>query len=257
VLISTKAGLRPIVNKDGIFGVEVEALTKANISRSVEKSLERLETDHVDLFQLHAFDDRTPISETLGVLEDLKKQGKIRAYGCSNYGPEQLESTLAQGAGFSSCQVHYNLIERRAEEKLSRTCEAKGIGMICNRALARGLLSGKYKKDQPVPEGSRAATSQRIRRTLDVQSLDLVATLERYAASRGHSAVELALAWLLSRKFVAVVLIGARDARQLEGCVKALEWKLSGQDLSQIDQLIERSGQMPKVLANPETFFEK
>lgn len=260
-LIATKIGLEPRTAVDGTFGVSVAPLDEKSIRSSIEKSLRALGTDYIDLYQAHAFDPSTPLEETMATLDALVKEGKVRFIGCSNYFPGELELSAAAAAEhnwtqFVSFQAHYNLIERRAEEELTPGCRALGVGIICNRALARGILSGQYKHDQPLPEGSRAVKSFRVRRWLSERTLLLVAALNEFARKRGHTVTELAIAWLLARPGVSVVLVGMRNLNHLETNVRATEWTLSDEDLAEIDEIIEKRGLISQVRAMPETFFE-
>jgi aryl-alcohol dehydrogenase-like predicted oxidoreductase len=261
VLITTKAGLRPQTNPDGTFGISVSSLDEKSIRSSVEQSLRALDTDYIDLYQVHAFDPNTPIEETMATLDTLVREGKIRFIGCSNYFPGELELSAETAAKhgwaqFVSFQAHYNLIERRAEQELVPSCQALGVGIICNRALARGILTGKYKHGRPLPEGSRAVTSFRVRYWLSERTLFLVAALDKFAQERGYTATELAITWLLARPSVSVVLAGMRNLDQLETNVRATEWTLSDDDMVEIDAIIEKMEMMSQVMAMPETFFE-
>ncbi len=264
-VISTKVGLKPVVTKEGIFGVESLKLTRSYIRSSIEKSLAALQTSYIDLYQLHAFDHETAFEETLDAMNELVKEGKVRAIGCSNYSPEELESAYHSINGkkgeshtaFNSFQVHYNLMERRAEEKVVQLCKTHHLTMIINRALARGILTGKYKKDQPLPGESRAKTSIRIRKWLDDETLALVAELERFALSQGHTAAQLAYAWIFSQHQNALALMGARSPEQVEENAKAATWQLSTSDLDHINEIIKSFNLMETVKRRPETFFEK
>lgn len=261
VLIATKVGLEPVTRPDGTFGVRIAALTRQWIRSSLEQSLRDLGTDYVDLYQLHAFDPNTPVEETLQTMDALVREGKVRFIGCSNYDPTELRtaSTAAAEHGWArlaSLQSQYNLIERRAEQELVPACRELEIGVICNRALARGLLTGKYKPNQPLPEGSRATMSWRVRRWLSEETLQLVADLEQFAQTCGRTTAELAIAWLLAKLGVSVVLAGVRNLEQLESCVRGTEWVLSEEELAQIEAIIERRQLVSQLASRPETFLE-
>jgi len=261
VLIATKVGLESRIAEDGAFGVSVVPLNGKNIRSSIERSLRALGTDYIDLYQTHAFDHNTPVEETMAALDALVKEGKIRFLGCSNYLPGELElatdAALQNGwTQFVSFQAHYNLMERKAEQEVVPGCLDRGTGIICNRPLSRGILTGKYKTDQPLPEGSRAVTSYRIRRWLSQSTLLLVAALENWTQQYSRTVAELAIAWLLARPGVAVVLAGARNIHQLEANIRATEWILSDNDLAEIDEIIEKMDLMSQVQAMPETLFE-
>ena len=261
VLLATKVGLEPWTAPDGTFGVAVVPLNEGNIRTTIEQSLRALGTDYIDLYQVHAFDPNTPIEETMATLDDLVREGKIRFIGCSNYLPGGLNMSAAAAAEhgwtqFVSFQAHYNLIERRAELELAPDCQALSVGIICNRPLARSILTGKYRPDHPLPEGSRAAMSHRVRRWLSERTLLLVAALNEFAQSSGHTVTELAIAWLLAKQGVSVVLVGMRNLHQLETNVCATEWTLSNEELGKIDEIIEKLDMMSQVRAMPEAFLE-
>ncbi len=262
VLLSTKVGLEPRLSPDGAFGVSVVPLTENRVRSSLEESLRILGTDYIDLLQLHAFDPQTPIEETLQTLDALVQEGKVRAIGCSNFNYAELRQVVDanqahEWSGFDSFQVHYNVIERRAEDEIIPACRELNIGIICNRALARGILSGQYKPNQPPPEGSRAAISNRVRRWLSEPTVRLVQTLNEYARGRGWTVAQLALAWLMSRPGVSVVLAGMRNLDHLESCVAAVEWDLAEDELAEVDRIIDSLGLTTQVKALPEDFFEK
>lgn len=261
VLISTKVGLEPRIAPDGTFGVSVVPLTSEYIRNSLEKSLHALGTDYIDLYQVHAFDPKTPVEEVMETLDALVNEGKVRFIGCSNYSRIEMELMSAAATEhrwnrFASLQVHYNLIERRAEEELIPTCRALNVGVICYRALARSILTGKYMPNQPLPEGSRAKVSERVRLWLSERTLLLVAALDDFAQERGHTVAELAIAWLLTRRDISLVLAGMRNVDQLEMNIHATEWTLSNRDQAEIDIIIENFDLMSQVKAMPETFFE-
>lgn len=262
VIISTKVGLKAITRQDETFGNEVERLTKEHIYSSIEKSLRALGTDYVDLYQVHAFDHNTPIEETIDAMDCLIKEGKTRIIGCSNY--DDTEFKLAYNAAvknkknhFSLFQVHHNLIERRAEDSVFPLCRQNNVGLIINRALARGILTGKYKNNMPIPENSRAKISNRVRRWLEPDMLKLVEELETFAQGYNRNAAELAIAWLLLKKEIAIVLFGARNIEQLENNINAVNWRLSKNDRNEIENIIKQSGLMQRIKSRPQTFFEK
>ena len=263
LILSTKAGLTPIRRDDGTFGVEQARLTGEYLRESVEASLADLQTDRIDLFQLHAYDPITPLEETLGALESLVTEGKVRYVGCSNYNETELQSALAfcrdssSRAALVALQCHYNLLESRAQKALLPMCSEHKLGVICNRTLARGILTGKYRPGEQPPEGSRAATSARIRSGLTDQTLDLVASLSSFAADHGKSVAQLAIAWLVQQADVTVALVGVRDLGQLNECIAGSKWKLEGRDLAAIEQIIAQHDMTEQVNTRPTTFLEK
>lgn len=262
VILSTKVGLIPAYGSDGNFGVTVTPLTDTNIRASLNKSLSALQTDYIDLLQVHAFDKNTPVEETFQTLASLVDEGKIRYFGCSNYNPDELQYVSSNVnkkllSSFVSCQAHYNMIERRAEDMLVPLCQERGMGIICNRALSRGILTGKYKPNQPIPADSRALNSPRIRRWLDDRMLSLIQAIANWAQQEDRTSTELALAWLLGRPKVSVALIGVRNRQQLETCIRSIDWILSPADYLSINNIINECNMNEFVEMMPETFFEK
>ena len=212
------------------------------IMRAVEDSLRRLQTDWIDLYQLHKFDPLTPIEETLRALDDLVHQGKVRYIGCSNLPAwrvieAQWTSRQLNLNRFISCQDEYSLLARDLERELLPAVEAYGLGLLPFFPLASGLLTGKYKRKAPPPEGTRFAGSKGLAdRYLTDANWQVVERLERFSADRGHTLLELAFSWLLSHPPVASVIAGATKPEQLEQNVKAVDWQLTPEDLAAIDQ---------------------
>jgi aryl-alcohol dehydrogenase-like predicted oxidoreductase len=236
-------------------------LTARTIRDSLEASLKALGTDHVDLFQLHAFDETTPLDETFSALDSVVREGKVRFIGCSNYEGWQLERVADLCSrnklpSFVTAQAHFNLIERRAAREVLPVCARQGISGLINRPLARGILTGKYKWDQPLPSASRAAESLRVRKWLEEGTLRLVADLEDWAKGRGRTMPQLALAWLFAQKDVGAALVGVRNSDQLDDCLKAADWELVA-DLKEVDGLIEKHGLTAQVHERPPALFEK
>lgn len=262
VILSTKVGLLPKTAPDGTFTVSVASLNRKTIRDTVHQSLRALGTDYIDLYQLYAYDPSTPMEVTLAALEELIKEGKIRFIGCSNFNHDEFKEAALlvkrkQFPPFSSFQVHFNLIERRAEEEILPICRKENSGVICNRALARGILSGKYIWNQPLSKGSRAADSYRVRRWLKKETLAMVSKLRDFAREQNRSPIELALAWLLSKPEVSVVLVGMRNLDHVEMATKASEWALTKDDLEKIEAIIEQLNLKSQIESLPETFFEK
>ena len=247
VIVSTKAGLKAITKPNGTFGNEVARLTRNYLRKNVENSLKYLRTDYIDLFQLHAFDYQTPMEDTLEVLDELIHEGKIRYLACSNYSPKEFEISMETAKllgipSFDASQCQYNIIERKAELELIPACIKNKTSTICNRALSRGILSGKYRKGLPIPKGSRGEVSERVRCLLTKERLSLIEALEVLAIKRGKTIVELALAWLLSREGITSVLVGVRNIEQLESCTKAVEWSISKGEVIEVDKVIKKMG---------------
>ncbi len=261
-LLTTKVGLVAHTAVDGTFCNRQLPLTAETIRCSLESSLLALQTDYLDLFQIHAFDQQTPLQESLDALSRLADQGKIRHYGCSNHDPRELAMVIERASAMGiappvSSQVHYNLIERRAEAVMAPLCEEHGLGMIANRSLARGVLTAKYQKVDEVPDTSRAAASPRLKSSLHGPTLRVVGSIADLAAQQGRTAAELALAWLAERPAVTTILVGVRDPAQLAQCIRGVEWRLPTAILSALEEIITDAGLRSRVQDSPPRFFEK
>jgi aryl-alcohol dehydrogenase-like predicted oxidoreductase len=213
------------------------------IMRAVEDSLRRLQTDYIDLYQMHQTDPRTPIEESLRALDDLVRQGKVRYVGCSNFPAWQMVDAAwtAKTAGlnaFVSCQDEYSLIRRDAEADLLPAARRLGLGLLPYFPLASGLLSGKYRRNVTLPEGTRLANTQRLAdRYLTERNWAIAEKLGDFVESWGRTMLELAFSWLLAQSPVASVIAGATRPEQLEQNVKAGTWQLTADDLAEIDRL--------------------
>ena len=215
------------------------------IMNAVEDSLRRLRTDWIDLYQMHQTDPRTPIEETLRALDDLVRQGKVRYIGCSNFPAWQVVEAqwTARSCGlnaFVSCQDEYSLLVRHVvEPQLQPAMLQYGMGLLPFFPLASGLLTGKYRRNAPMPAGTRLANTQRLAdRYLTERNWGIAEKLGDFAEAHGHSLLELAFSWLLAQPPVASVIAGATKPEQLEQNVKAGGWRLSAEDLAEINGLI-------------------
>jgi aryl-alcohol dehydrogenase-like predicted oxidoreductase len=212
------------------------------IQKAVEDSLRRLNTDRIDLYQLHLPDDTTPIADTLGALNELVQAGKVREIGCSNFSAAQLqEAEAAVGSGaarFASVQNDYSLLKRDPEAEVLPECEKLGIAFLPYFPLASGLLTGKYRQGQPLPEGARIKADGNFSSLLSDKNLATVEALIQFAESRGHTILELAFSWLLTRKSVASVIAGATKPEQIAKNAAAADWHLSDDDLKEIDAIL-------------------
>ena len=213
--------------------------------RACEDSLRRLGVDHIDLYQIHRPDRDSQISETLGALSELVEAGKVRVIGCSNFSAEQLREAQAAADHlgvpmFASVQNDYSLLLRDAESDVLPACDDLDVAFLPYFPLASGLLTGKYRKGQAVPEGSRLSWWEQPRpdQRTDDDVLDVVERLIEVAASRGHSLLELAFSWLLARPQVASVIAGATRPDQVQANVKAASWQLSPEDLRAVDDAL-------------------
>jgi len=213
------------------------------ILTAVEDSLRRLRTDWIDLYQIHSFDPRTPIEETLRALDDLIRQGKVRYIGCSNFPAWRVTeahwTAHARGLNpFISHQDEYSLIFRKPEAELMPAARAAGMGMLPYFPLASGLLTGKYRRNAPMPPGTRLAATQRLAdRYLTERNWVIAEKLGDFVEARGRTMLELAFSWLLAQAPVTSVIAGATKPGQLEQNVTAGAWKLTTDELAEIDRI--------------------
>ena len=212
------------------------------IMQAVEDSLRRLGTDYIDLYQVHFPDAKTPLEETLRALDDLVRDGKVRYLGHSNFAGWQIASShwIAETrnlAPFISAQNQYNLLQRGVEREVNPACEAFGVGMLPYFPLASGLLTGKYRRGEDPPEGTRLSSGGMAAMVLTDENFDKVERLEEFAQSRGHSLLELAIGWLASQPVVASVIAGATKPEQVEQNVQAVAWTLDATERAEIDSI--------------------
>jgi aryl-alcohol dehydrogenase-like predicted oxidoreductase len=208
------------------------------IRHAVEDSLQRLGTDHIDLYQLHRPDPTVPIADTLGALNELVRAGKVREIGCSQFSVEQIreaEAAVKPGvARFVSVQNQYSLLHREPEQGVLAECERAGLAFIPFFPLASGLLTGKYRKGQPIPTGTRLSSGSSL---LTDEHLDIVERLIQFAEAHNHTILELAFAWLLAHKPVASVIAGATKPEQVRANAAAAGWQLSEAERAEIDAI--------------------
>jgi aryl-alcohol dehydrogenase-like predicted oxidoreductase len=206
--------------------------SRQHIGRALEGSLKRLQTDYIDLYQHHQEDPDTPLAETVGALDELVRDGKIRAYGTSNYSAAEIEkaAALAQDA-YVSEQSEYSWLERGAERELLPTCERLGLGFIPYFPLASGLLTGKYRRAQPAPEGTRLHG-----REITPEQYSRVETLEAFARERGLSLLEIAIGGLAAQSPVVSVIAGATKPEQVRANAAAV-WEPTEGDLTALGAL--------------------
>jgi aryl-alcohol dehydrogenase-like predicted oxidoreductase len=228
------------------FGMEMEkgqqGASPQYIQEAIEASLRRLRTDRIDLYQLHQPDPKTPVAETLDALDQLVRAGKVREIGCSNFSVAQIRGAAdaaKDGAHFISVQNEFSLFQREPEtDGVLAECEARGIAFLPYFPLASGLLTGKYRKGQKPPEGSRAADAWGPK-VFTEHNLAIVERLIKFAESRHHTILELAFAWLLSHKAVASVIAGASKSEQVRANVKAANWQLTSAEFARIDAIMK------------------
>ena len=215
------------------------------IFEAVEASLRRLGTDYIDLYQIHFPDTRTPFEETLRAMDDVVRQGKVRYIGCSNFAGWQVVEAqwITRTQHFSplvSAQNQYNLLDRRIERELVPAANAYGLGVLPYFPLASGFLTGKYKRGQSAPEGTRLAAVPGGERTLTDDNFDLLEKLESFAQARGHTMLDAAIGWLASQPHVASVISGATKPEQVEQNVAAAGWKLTVEERAEVDKITRR-----------------
>lgn len=220
-------------------GPNDRGLSRKHIMDGCEASLRRLNTDYIDLYQVHNFDAETPLEESLRALDDLVHAGKVRYLGCSNFAAWQLTHALwvaAQHhlASFVSVQPHYNMFVRDVERELLPACTALGIGIIPYFPLASGLLTGKYEAGKAPAPDTRAARNQRMQQQLTPERLGMVNKLHAFAQERGYGVTQLAIGWLAARPEVSTVIAGATKTEQVEANATAADVKLSAADMEGI-----------------------
>jgi aryl-alcohol dehydrogenase-like predicted oxidoreductase len=212
--------------------------SRRHLVRALEESLRRLQTDYIDLYQLHRPDPRTPLEETLAALDEVVKAGKVRYVGSSNLPAWQIShaewvARITNRTRFVSAQNQFNLLEGAAEADLLAACSAYGIGILPYFPLASGLLTGKYRRGQAPPPGTRFAD-----RSIREDTFDRLEALASFATERGHTLLELAFAGLLATGQVASVIAGAMTAEQVKANVQAGEWKLEAGDAEELRALV-------------------
>lgn len=238
VVLTTKAGL-PKGN-----GPNDRGSSRFHLQRELEESLKRLQTDYIDLYQIHTFDSNTPLEETLRTLDDMVRSGKVRYIGASNYAAWEFMKALgiSDRLGldhYVSVQSCYSLADRTIEKELVPMCLDQGIGIIPYYPLAGGILSGKYSGVESVPAGSRAETDPNFKRFLEEGTIELGRKVDELAREHGYSATALSLAWLMNRPAVSTVIVGATRVDQLQDNLGSLSVKLHEELLTQLDALSE------------------
>ncbi|MFF4889939.1 aldo/keto reductase [Micromonospora chersina] len=240
VVVATKFGM----DMHGLNGPDHGARgARRYIARAVEASLRRLDTDHIDLYQMHEPDPGTPIDETLAALDDLVTAGKVRYLGNSNFAGWQIADAdwVASSNGrsrFISAQNHYSLLERSVEAEVIPACERFGLGMLPFFPLANGLLTGKYKRDEAPPAGSRLSGGGRYAERLAAADWDTIEAIEAYAAERGVSMLQVAIGGLAARPAVTSVIAGATTPEQVRANAEAGTWQPTDEDLAALDALL-------------------
>ena len=239
VVIATKFGMGD--------GTSLPAgASAASVAAAVEGSLRRLGTDRIDLYQLHAPDQNTPIAETLDAMGQLVHDGKVLEIGCSNFDGRLLDeaasaSTASGGPRFVSVQNELSLLRRRGEADLRDACARHDLQILPYFPLASGMLTGKYRRNEEPPGGTRLAglTGEGRDRALSDKRFDVVEALEAFASARGHSLLELAMSWLAGLPNLASVIAGATKPEQVHGNAAAVGWTLTADDRAEIDRITQ------------------
>jgi aryl-alcohol dehydrogenase-like predicted oxidoreductase len=240
VVVATKFGMDMSGMNGPDYGVRG---SRRYIARAVEASLRRLDTDYIDLYQMHVPDPGTPIEETLSALDDLVRAGKVRYLGNSNFAGWQIAdaSWLARSRGgtpFVSAQNRYSLLERSVEAEVIPACERFGLGMLPFYPLANGLLTGKYKRGEAPPPGSRLASGGQYAERLAAARWDTIEAIEKYAAERGRTMLEVAIGGLAAQPAVTSVIAGATTPEQVRANAAAGSWQPPAEDLADLRAIL-------------------
>jgi aryl-alcohol dehydrogenase-like predicted oxidoreductase len=238
VILATKFGL-PMDDEGHLAGG-----SRRYILSAIEASLKRLKTDWIDVYYLHRPDPATPIEETLGI-DELVRQGKIRFAGCSNLSGPQLADAIEIArtkklAAFVAAQDEYNLLSREVEIGLVPVIERLGLALVPYFPLASGLLTGKYRRGQPIPTGTRLSDPRYSTRFANEQNIEFVERLAGFCAERGRTVLELAFGWLLARPYVASAIAGATASEQVRQNADALGWRLTADEVAAVDRIAAR-----------------
>jgi aryl-alcohol dehydrogenase-like predicted oxidoreductase len=237
VVLTTKVGMA------AGQGPNDSGASRGHIQDGVERSLRRLQTDYLDLYQIHRYDEATPIEETLRALDDLVRSGKVRYIGASNFAAWQLAqaNAIAELRGWSTfvtIQPHYNMLERAVERELLPYCNASGVAILPYYPLAGGFLTGKYRRGQPAPAGSRGESNRLVQQMMVDSVYATIEPLAAWAAERGRSLGELAHAWLLAQPRVCSVISGATSPEQVRANVASVDWPLTAEELATVNGLL-------------------
>jgi len=219
--------------------------SRYQMMQAIEKSLHRLQTDHIDLYYCHRWDDTTPIEETLRGLDDLIRMGKICYIGASAYASWQLAhaNVLAELKGwtrFVVLQSEYNMLRRGVEREVLPYCRAHNVGFVPYYPLAGGFLTGKYEMGKPAPPGSRGESVRNVQELMTERNYQTVNRLTVWAKDHGRGVNELAQAWLLAQPQVCSVITGAKNPEQLASNVKAADWNLMADEVKELDGILKR-----------------
>jgi aryl-alcohol dehydrogenase-like predicted oxidoreductase len=234
----------------GTGDVNKVGLSRQHIFASVEKSLKRLQTDYIDLYQVHGWDILTPVEETLRALDDLVRAGKVRYIGCSNWSARHLMKAVClsranRWAEFISLQAYYSLVGRDLEHELLPLCREEDLGVMPWSPLSGGFLSGKYRRDNPNPEGARR-TGFQFPPIDEARGFNAVEALEKIAKTKDATVPQVALAWLLAQPGVTSIIIGANKMTQLEDNLKAADLELTAAEIEILSATTAPAPQYPQ-----------
>ena len=215
--------------------------SRYHILKEIEDSLKRLNTDYIDLYQIHQTDSNTPIEETLHTLDQLVCQGKVRYIGCSNFMAWEIcealwTSRVKNLVSFSTVQPRYSMLNREIEAELVPFCKTYGIGILPYFPLANGFLTGKYRRNEPPPQDSRL--SEGDRGLFSDKNFDIIESLENFSREREHTLLDLAFAWLLANPCVCSVIAGATKPEQVTENAATVGWHLTGEEMVEIDEIL-------------------
>ena len=224
-------------------GPNDQGASRYHMMNAVDGSLRRLQSDHIDLYYVHRWDEHTPIEETLRGLDDLVRAGKLRYVGASQFAAWQLAhaNLLAELRGwtpFAALQLEYHMFERAVEREALPYCQAQQTGFVPYFPLAGGFLTGKYRSGQPAPKGSRGESSTYVQGFMTDGNYARVEKMGAWANEREHTMSELAHAWLLAKPAVCSVISGATKAEQVQSNAKAADWKLSAAEVAEVDAML-------------------
>lgn len=224
-------------------GPNDQGLSRKHIMDAVDRSLRRLQTDYIDLYQSHSFDPHTPLEETLRAFDDLVRAGKVRYVGCSNFAAWQIAKAhgISERLGlprFASVQPQYSLLARGIERELLPFCLSEGVGVLPYSPLGRGLLTGKYEKGAPPPQGSRAAAGEvRLQALMTPQTMERIESYRLLCAEWGQPMAQVAAAWVMANPAVTSLIIGASRPGHVADALGAATVKLTGEQMERLDAL--------------------
>jgi aryl-alcohol dehydrogenase-like predicted oxidoreductase len=259
VMIGTKIGLRTIGSGKN-SRAEMIKLDKKNIEISIDNSLKSLQTDYIDYYQLHYFDDSTPITETLEALEKARQIGKILNVGVCNYENKNLIELFNSGDIsdiITGIHCHYNILERRLEKELLELINKKKISLLSYQVFARGFLTGKYSLDKKIQENTRAFNSRRFDRFFKKDMFDVINKIKKISLSYNCTIKEVAITWLINKNYVTCGVMGFRNVDQSKEIIKIVKKNINIQMLKEVENLIVNNSFLSNYIYSiPNPFLE-